>query len=688
MKRIIISILSVLLPFIGLVGNAQIKVACVGDSVTYGMGVEGRDSCSYPSQLQRLLGKEFDVRNFGKSGATLLNKGHRPYIEQQEYKDAVAFKPDWVIIHLGLNDTDPRNWPNFRDEFLPNYMALIDTFRTLNPSCKVWICRMTPIFHQHSRFKAGTRDWFWQMQDEIVKVSQAAGTGLISLHEGLYQRPDLLPDALHPNAEGAGIIANTVYGAITGNYGGLKMADVYTDNMVLQREKPLTINGTANAGEKVQVTIASQKHTAVANATGQWQITLAPLKAGGPYTLAISTKTKKLTYKNILAGEVWVCSGQSNMAWRVNQCKEHKELAAWAATQPQVRIFDMKPKRETNSTTWDAEALKAVNQLDYYTTKGWQECNATTAEQTSAIAFAYAKMLKDSLNVPVGIIVNAIGGSPTEAWIDRYTLEHEMTDILYNWTKNSMIQPWVRERGAQNIGANAKPLQRHPFEPCYLFESGIKPLANFPIKGIIWYQGESNANNVELHEQLFNLLAKSWRSYWNEELPIYFVQLSGHNRPSWPHFRDSQRRLAQSIPNTGMAVCSDRGDSLDVHPRAKKEVGERLARLALNNTYGKQVTPSGPAYQCMDIVKGAAYVYFDHAMGMTTSDGKPLRGFEVADENGCFMPAQVEIEDNRIKVWNTQIKNPSRVRYAWQPYTRANLVNSEGLPASTFSTEY
>ena len=265
----------------------KIKVACVGNSVTYGAGIDNREVNSYPAQLQRMLGEDYEVMNFGKSGATLLNKGHRPYCEQEEYKAALDFAGDLVVIHLGLNDTDPRNWPNYRDNFVSDYLALINSFRQANPDCRIWICRMTPISHRHPRFKSGTRDWYRMEQTAIEEIARLADTGLIDLQAGLYNRPDLLPDALHPTAEGAGILARTIYQELTGNYGGLQMPVTYSDNMVLQREKPLPVSGTANAGEKVTVQIAGQKKETVTASNGKWSVTLDPMQAGGPYDLTI-----------------------------------------------------------------------------------------------------------------------------------------------------------------------------------------------------------------------------------------------------------------------------------------------------------------------------------------------------------------------------------------------------------------
>lgn len=668
-------------------GGEKIKVACVGNSVTYGAGIENREVNSYPVQLQRMLGDGYEVMNFGKNGATLLDKGHRPYREQEEYRAALDFAADRVVIHLGLNDTDPRNWPNYRDNFVGDYLALIESFRRANPQCKIWICRMTPIAHRHPRFKSGTRDWYKQEQAAIESIAALAHTGLIDLQAPLYNRPDLLPDALHPNTEGAGILAKTIYQALTGDYGGLQMPPVYSDHMILQRDKPLTVSGIANAGQKVTVRIAGQKRETRTAANGKWSVTLAPLQAGGPYEMTIAAG-RTLTYRNVFAGEVWLCSGQSNMAFRVDEMadSQRRELLEYAGKQPQIHLFDMKPRWATNAVEWDASVMDSLNRLQYYHDTQWTTCNEQTAGRFSAVAFAFGRMLSDSLQVPVGLILNAVGGSGTEAWIDRKTLEFDFPDILYNWTANDFIQDWVRGRAQLNIRKSAHKLQRHPYEPCYLYETGIEPLQQYPVKGVIWYQGESNAHNIEAHERLFPLLVNSWRTNWKEELPFYYVQLSSIDRPSWTWFRNSQRKMLATIPATGMAVSSDRGDSLDVHPGYKREIGERLARWALNRTYGHRIIPSGPLFRSVEFKDAAAYLSFDYGEGLHTSDGQPLRTFEIAEHDGLFVPAQAEISGDKIKVWSDKIPHPRLVRYGWQPFTRANLVNGEELPASTFRT--
>lgn len=684
-----LAMLFLLCSLCGLAADRKIRVACVGNSITYGYGLPDRQTNAYPYRLQALLGDAYEVGNFGKSGATLLNKGHRPYTAQQEYKDALAFAADIVVIHLGINDTDPRNWPDYQDEFIGDYRALIRSFREVNPKARFLVARMTPLSHRHHRYESGTRDWHDEIQSAIECVARAEQAQLIDFYEPLHPYPHLLEDAVHPNAEGAAMLADIVYGGITGDYGGLSMSPLYTDNMVLQYGRELTIHGRADAGQKVTIAIAGQKHKAQAGTDGHWHVTLRPLKAGGPYTLTVETDQRRLTFANVLAGEVWLCSGQSNMEFRLSASATGRRDIPQAACDS-IRLFDMKARWRTNPVEWDASVLDSLDHLQYFRETAWTPCTPATAARFSAVAYYFGRMLQDSLHVPVGLICNAVGGAPAEAWVPRRSLEFGFPAILRDWTKNDFIQPWVRERAAQNVRKSSSKFQRHPYEPCYLFEAGILPLQHFPIRGVIWYQGESNAHNVDAHERLFKLLVQGWRQYWNDtDMPFYYVQLSSLNRPSWPLFRDSQRRLMHSIEHTGMAVSSDKGHPTDVHPTHKLEVGQRLALWALNDTYGyRHVAPSGPLFRSVTFHRGTALVSFDHADGLRPSvPGEELQTFELAGEDRIFYPATAVIEGNTVKVRSSKVKHPCIVRYGWQPFTSANLVNAAGLPASTFRSD-
>ncbi len=666
----------------------KIKVACVGNSVTYGYLLPNPATQSYPAQLQQMLGDKYEVGNFGHSGATLLNKGHRPYMKLPEFRAALDFKADLVVIHLGLNDTDPRNWPQHGDEFITDYRALIDSFRVVNPKAQIWICEMTPIFHDHWRFESGTRDWHALIQQRIRQVAATAGVGLIDLHTPLHKYPNLFPDALHPNKEGAGILARTVFGAITGNYGGLKLPATYGESMVMQRNQDFDIHGTANAGEKVTVKFLGEKHTVTAGADGKWSVPFKSRPAGGPYTLEVKAKSGAYKFGDIWMGEVWLCSGQSNMELVLPATTTCKEDAAAADTITRVHLYDMPSIVPTYAVEWDSLRLDSVNRLNYVLDGKWQHCNSKNVLEFSSIAYNFGRMLADSLGCHVGLISNAVGGSCTENWIDRTTLEYKLPAILRNWKNNDHIQDWARNRAKFNIKKSKDKHQRHPYEPAYLFEDAILPLERYPVRGVLWYQGESNAHNIELHERLFTMLEESWRTHWGRDLPFYFVQLSSiATRPSWPHFRDSQRRLAETLPNTWMAVCSDIGDRTDVHPRRKRQVADRLLAAALCHTYGYDVVPSGPQYKNFTANGKSLTLHFSYADGMKAANGKELVGFEVAGADGIYYPANATVQGENIAVESPKVNSPKAVRYGWQPYTEANLVNGAGLPASTFRDE-
>lgn len=681
-----------------LVGNAtyaqKIKVACVGNSVTYGQNIPDREHNSYPAQLQRMLGDGYDVRNFGRSSATLNHHSEMSYRGLPQFREAMDFKADLVVIHLGLNDTDPRWWPNYSEEFIPDYHALIDSFRVANPKAKIWICLMTPIGHQHRRFQSGTRDWHEQEQQAIRQVAATYDVGLIDLFTPLYNRPDLFPDALHPDAEGARILATTVRQNITGNFGGIHMSPLYTDNMVLQRDRQLTIEGIANAGDKVTVALSAQgakgknlSLKAIAGANGKWQTAMPAHAASGPYTMEISTKSQKLIYNNVWFGDVWLCSGQSNMEFQLQHCTTAKADLAAAPQQKNIHIYSQLTTIPTSAIKWPADKLEAVNNLNYLSPTTWQSFTPDNARQFSAVAYHFGKMLADSLqDVHIGLICNPVGGTPLEGWVDRWTLQYEYPQILYDWKNNDHIQDWVRGRGSYNITDATNPLQRHPYEPCYMFECAIAPLGHAALKGTIWYQGESNAHNTELHERLFPLLLKSWRQWFrNEEMPFYFVQLSSLNRPSWPRFRNSQRLMARNLDNVWMAVSTDLGDSLDVHPHRKMEVGQRLALQALAHTYGHSpIQSQGPEAETMQVSGKTLTVSFSSARELKAANGNDIIGFEIAGPDGIYHPATARPVGTTIQLTSKKVSNPVAVRYAWQAFTRANLVNEAQLPASTF----
>ena len=685
-RKLLAGTLALLLVLSSADARRKVKVACVGDSITYGMRLEDRERESYPAQLQALLGDGYEVGNFGKSGATLLRHGHRPYFEQEEFRQAMDFAGDIVVIHLGINDTDPRNWPHYRDGFVGDYLALIDSLRRVNPKARFLLARMTPIGAGHSRFISGTKTWHGQIQGAIETVADAAGAELIDFYEPLHRFPWMFPDNLHPNAEGAGILAKTVYSGITGDYGSLQASPLFSDHMVLPRDKDFLIRGTANARDKVKVTVDGEVLEAVANNRGQWCVLVPRRPAKTGVELRIETASRTLVYVDVAFGDIWLCSGQSNMEFEVRQSSD-----ALPRADADLRLYDMKCNWRTDNVVWPVSALDSVNHLQYFAPTQWTPATDEAIARFSAVGYAFGQMLRDSLQVPIGLICNAVGGSTAESWIDRETLETRYPAFLRDWLHNDLIMEWARGRAEKNLSNRPASAEgygvvptRHPYEPCYNFEAGILPLDHYPITGVIWYQGESNAERVEVYEELFPLLVDSWRTYFGF-IPFYYVQLSSLNRPSWPIFRDSQRRLMDCRPGLGMAVTSDLGDPTDVHYREKKPVGERLALQALAKHYGHPVQADGPLPREAAFVDGDVVIDFYPQTGLRASDGGPITGFEVQDAaDGLFHPVPARIQSGMVRLDASTLRRPLAVRYAWQPYTRANLVNAAGLPASTF----
>ena len=682
MQRLLLSFL-LLLFLLPLSARRIIKVACVGNSITYGTGVADREQKAYPVVLQRLLGKGYQVENFGKPGATLLRRGHRPYFAQPEFRAALQFRPDIAVIHLGINDTDPRNWPNYRDEFIPDYLALIDSLRAVNPHVRILVARLTPIGVDHPRFDSGTRKWREEISEAVLQVSEIARVEWIDFYAPLVPHPDWLPDAVHPDARGAEVLAKVAYAGITGRYGGLQLPPVFADNMVLQRGMPFYMKGKADVGEMVVVRLGGKElASGVTDARGVWNVRIPALTAVDSTTLTVSTARRTLTYRNVAVGEVWLCSGQSNMAFKLRQAADASRDIAKAADRG-LRLYNMQPRWETDNVEWDSTAVDSVSRLQYFRPAQWVTSSPQNAADFSAVAYYMGRMLRDSLRVPVGLVCNAVGGTPIESWIDRPMLEEYYPQVLRHWKNNDFVMDWVRGRAAKNLAR--RPRGRHPYHPAYCFETGIEPLLNLPLRGVAWYQGESNAHNPDSWR--FDLLARSWRMRMGDfSLPFYVVQLSGIERPSWPWMRNTQRIAQRSVFATQMVVSSDLGLRHDVHPPYKRPVGERLAQSMLRHTYNRPGAPVSPEVGANSKVDGdRVQLDLREAKGLHGSDGQPLRGFEIAGENQLFFPATAQWnEDGILTLHASKVAKPRYVRYGWQPFPTGNVVNGAGLPLGTF----
>ncbi len=667
----------------------RIKVACVGNSVTYGTAVENRERNAYPVQLQQMLRDVYKVENFGHPGATMLKKGHKPYWDTPQFDASKAFLPNLVVIHLGLNDQGNNNWPDHKDSFVSDYLAMIQEYRELPSSPEVIICKMSPSFSGHHWFEEGMRENYLEIQSKIDLIGQQAGVPVINLQEPLYRFPEYYADDLHPAKEGATIIAKKIAQFISGDYGGLTLPMLYGEQMVFQRNIPLVIKGVANATDEITVQFNGEtKHTKVSR-HGQWQVTYPAQKAGGPFKLSIdSEQSGEINISEVFVGEVWLASGQSNMAFKLSEEKQGASILKDSISS-NIFLFSMDPKAHTSNRAYTKEELEHCNAAGFFKPSGWNKALRPSMENFSAVAYAFAYNLQKELGVPVGIISNAVGGSTTQSWISREAMEstHETISLLNDTHRHPLVQPWVSKRKEENMANSLKfgIKARHPFEPTMLFDAGIYPIKDFPIKGVIWYQGESNAEREILHAKLFKMLVADWRKHWNNpDMAFNYVQLSSINRPNWGAFRDSQRKLL-SIPNTGMAVSMDVGHPTNVHPKKKWVVGKRLSRIALAKNYGLDIPFSGPLLDFVNVQDKELEVHFLHGEGLQTTNGKSVTDIEIAGDDKVFVKAKTQIDSGVLRVWSKQVKKPRYVRYGYSSYSDGNLTNAHGIPAATFS---
>jgi sialate O-acetylesterase len=414
------------------------------------------------------------------------------------------------------------------------------------------------------------------------------------------------------------------------------------------------------------------------------------MEAGGPYKLVVQSKrSEDIIIDQVFVGEVWLASGQSNMAFETKNSANATTILK-DSINPNIHLFSFEGKAWPGGGAFDEKQLKNCNANSYFKSSGWEKSTQKTVSKFSAIAYAFAYNLQKELNIPIGIIDNSVGGSTTQSWISRESMEqqHATIDLLNDTHLNPIVQPWVSQRKADNLIDQKKfnIKARHPFDPTMLFDAGINPIKNYTIKGVIWYQGESNAERVDFHEMLFKMLVKDWRYHWNKpEMPFYYVQLSSLNRPTWGHFRDSQRRLLSQIHNSDMAVSSDVGNPKNVHPTKKWIVGERLSNIALANTYSFKIPYSGPLLDYVNVIHNKLEVHFIHGNGLKTSNGTDIVDIQIASSDKVFVKAKSEIIDDLLQVWSSNVENPRFIKYGYSPYTEANLVNKHGFPASTFS---
>lgn len=484
----------------------------------------------------------------------------------------------------------------------------------------------------------------------------------------------------------------------------VSLPHIFGDSMVLQRDMSIPVWGMAEPGEDVSVSLFDQNRHTQADENGQWRIELNPLDAGGPFILKIRGENTILL-TDIWIGEVWLCSGQSNMALPLKQDQAAK-TALPQADFPQIRLFDRKGSAYPSRYEFSAEQLQNLRSGNYYLPTEWRSCSSNNAGEFSAVAYYFGKALFEQFQVPIGLIHNAIGGSGTEGWISREALDaHPQLRYLVNipegktWLDLEGLHPFLMERAEFNLGAwlrTGKPYRAHPFQPGFLYETGIRPLIPFAIRGVIWYQGESNSTNPALHRHLFPLLIESWRKAWGQgDFPFLFVQLpgmgtsAGYQAERWPEFRETQQ-AALSLPNTGMAVTIDVGNPTNVHPADKKTVGDRLARIAKRRVYGLDITDTGPQVIGFEIDSLRLRVCWSNTGGkLMTSDGEMpkglvLRGYTNGGQQEQLIPVTGVIQADTISIPFPTGFVPYELKYAWAPFPICNLVNREGLPAVPF----
>ena len=480
----------------------------------------------------------------------------------------------------------------------------------------------------------------------------------------------------------------------------VRLADIFTSNMVLQRDRPLPIWGDAAPNESVTVTFDSQSQSATADAQGEWKVVFPPQKAGGPHTMVVEGNNE-IVLSNVLVGEVWLCSGQSNMEWWMYAIAGPREHIR-QANHPTIRLFQVKNE-------WNQMSQK------HLTSTGWQPCTPDFVEDFSAVAYFFGRKLSRELGVPVGLINASWGGTRIEPWtpsigFDKIAALKAIADevaakdpltALHKQTIEQVLEDhtaWITEL-KENLAAGKQfktppeipqmlmPYQDHQ-QPTVIYNAMIAPIVPLAIRGVIWYQGEANLLDGKRYADKMQALVEGWRTvFGQQELPFYFVQLAPFNYnfgdPTLlPVLWETQAQMAKTIPNTGMAVINDIGDLNDIHPREKEPVGERLAFLALNRTYDKkEIDCDSPAFLNFEVDGDSVVVRFEHAKGLKTRDGKAPDWFEVAGADGVFKPATAVIDGESVKLAGIQ---PYAVRFAWSQFAEPNIVNGAGLPMSAF----
>jgi len=454
--------------------------------------------------------------------------------------------------------------------------------------------------------------------------------------------------------------------------GDARLPALFADNMVLQQGVRVPIWGWADEGEEVTVTFRGQTAKVKAH-EGKWMVKLSRLKAGGPDDLIVQGKNK-IELKNVLVGEVWICSGQSNMEWPLDKAFEATSDVESSANS-MLRLCFV-PKTKANLPMDDVKAQ-------------WKECNPKTVPSFSAVAYYFGRDLQKALKVPVGLVETCWGGSPAEVWMSERVLSSNpdyKRDILDTYD--------AAVKSAEATNTTPK-VQRPGWKPTELYNGMIAPLVPFAIKGAIWYQGESNAGRAHQYRTLFPDMIRNWRQDWNQgDFTFLTVQLAPFkaikSEPAdsdWAELREAQLLATKVLPKSGMVVITDVGEEKDIHPKKKAPVGGRLALAARGIAYGEKIEYSGPVYKSIKVKDGQAIVTFDHTDGGLEARGGELKGFSICGSDHKFVWAKAEIQGNKVVVSCPEVNEPVAVRYGWADFPVVNLWNKADLPATPFRTD-
>lgn len=488
-----------------------------------------------------------------------------------------------------------------------------------------------------------------------------------------------------------GVLASTMVADV-------RLPALISDHMLLQGGQPVRIWGRADPGESVSVSFRGQTVSSEADDFGRWSLFLNPSAPGGPFELAIKGKNQ-VTVRDVLVGDVWVASGQSNMVWEVRQSDNAQQEIA-AAHFPQIRIFEV--------------ALKSSDVPLDDVTGSWKPCTPESVANFSAVGYFFARHLFQQRKTPIAVIQSAWGGTPADSWTSLTALSSDPVLIVSwnEWAKALAAFPDAQARyelavrrwedSASKAKAEAKPAPPRPaapqgpghaWTPGGLYNAMIAPLVPYGIKGVIWYQGESNtgARRAPVYERLFETMIRDWRRAWGQgDFPFLFVQLANYAKvgpdTQWPALRNAQFRTLDQA-NTGMAVTIDIGNPDNIHPTNKQDVGLRLALAARSVAYGEKLVFSGPLYRQAVIEGNKMRILFDHVGTGLQAKGGELKGFQIAGANGKLVPATAKIDGNTVVVWADEVPHARVVAYGWSDSPDLNLYNKENLPASPFRTD-